>query len=78
MVFDKIVNIVGDQLGIKDIENLTNETSLEEDLGIDETDRSEINMIVGDVFDMEISNEIGINFKTIGDIVKYIDTNAKK
>lgn len=71
-MFDKIVEIIKDQLGVEDKE-ITPETSLMKDLEADSLDAVEIIMALEDEFELEIPDEDAENFKSIGDIVKYIE-----
>ncbi|MBS5786472.1 acyl carrier protein [Clostridioides mangenotii] len=71
-MFDKVVEIIKDQLGVEDKE-ITPETSLMKDLEADSLDAVEIIMALEDEFELEIPDEDAENFKSIGDIVKYIE-----
>jgi acyl carrier protein len=75
MVFDKVKEIVADQLGVDDIDSITPATSLMKDLEADSLDAVEIIMALEDEFSVEISDEEAENFKNIGDICKYIEEN---
>ena len=72
MTFDKVKMIVADQLG-KDINEITETTSLQDDLGADSLDAVEIIMALEDEFGIEISDEKAQTFNNIGEISKYID-----
>ncbi|MCR1953522.1 acyl carrier protein [Clostridioides mangenotii] len=71
-MFDKVVEIIKDQLGVEDKE-ITPETSLMKDLEADSLDAVEIIMALEDEFELEIPDEDAENFKSIGDIIKYIE-----
>ncbi|MFZ5968078.1 MAG: acyl carrier protein [Bacillota bacterium] len=73
MVFEKIKEIIIDQLGLDDDVEITKETSLMNDLEADSLDAVEIIMAIEDEFDVEIPDEDAENFKNIGDIVKYVE-----
>ncbi|GAA0230760.1 acyl carrier protein [Metaclostridioides mangenotii] len=72
-MFDKVVEIIIDQLGVED-KVITAETSLMKDLEADSLDAVEIIMALEDEFELEIPDEDAENFKSIGDIVKYIES----
>lgn len=72
-MFEKIIDIIVEQLGLDDSDSLTMETSLKEDLDADSLDAVEVIMALEEVFDIEIPDEDAENFKTIGDIVEYIE-----
>lgn len=72
MTFDKVRDIILDTLNC-DADKITMEASLSEDLEADSLDAVELNMALEDEFEIEISDEKIAEFKTVGDIVKYID-----
>lgn len=74
-MFEKIKEIIQDQLGIENLDNITIDSSLSDDLDADSLDAVEIIMAIEDEFDVEIPDEEAENFQTIGDIIKYIDAN---
>ena len=74
-MFEKIKSIIADQLGIDDLDTITMETSLVEDLEADSLDAVEVIMALEDEFGIEIPDEDAENFNTIGDLYKYIETN---
>ena len=74
-MFEKIKSIIADQLGIDDLETITMETSLVEDLEADSLDAVEVIMALEDEFGIEIPDEDAENFNTIGDLYKYIEAN---
>ena len=74
-MFEKIKEIIAEQLGIDDADTITLETSLIEDLEADSLDAVEVIMALEDEFGIEIPDEEAENFKTIGDISKFIEEN---
>lgn len=74
-MFEKVKEIIADQLGVDDIDAITPTTSLVNDLEADSLDAVEIMMALEDEFDIEIPDEQAENFKNIGDICKYIEEN---
>ncbi|WP_053955817.1 acyl carrier protein [Inediibacterium massiliense] len=75
MVFNKIKEIIIDQLGLDDDVEIGLETSLMGDLEADSLDAVEIIMAIEDEFDVEIPDEDAEGFKNIGDIVSYVEEN---
>ncbi len=55
---------------------ITLEATLAEDLGADSLDAVELNMALEDATGVAIPDEQIANFKTVGDIVKYLEENA--
>ncbi|MBS5787659.1 MAG: acyl carrier protein [Clostridioides difficile] len=74
-MFERIKEIIADQLGLDDIDEITMTTSLVDDLEADSLDAVEIVMALEDEYDIEIPDEEAENFKNIGDICKYIEEN---
>lgn len=75
MTFDKIKEIVKDQLGLDESTEITATTSLMNDLEADSLDAVEIIMAIEDEFGVEIPDEEAEKFKNIGDIATYVDAN---
>ena len=74
-MFEKIRSIISEQLSIDDVDTITLDTSLTEDLEADSLDAVEVIMALEDEFGIEIPDEEAEHFKTIGDICKFIDNN---
>ncbi len=74
MVFERIKEILADQLD-SDIDAMTMDSDIANDLGADSLDVVELLMSIEDEFDIEIPDEEIENIKTIGDLVKYIESN---
>lgn len=73
MVFEKVKEILCDQLDIEE-DKVTMEASISEDLGADSLDVVDLLMSLEDEFDVEIPDEEIENIKTVGDLVKYIES----
>ena len=73
-MFEKIREIIADQLG-KDVEEITRETSVKEDLEADSLDLFQIINDIEDEFDVKIENIEDI--KTVGDVVKIVEEASK-
>ncbi|MFZ2469480.1 MAG: acyl carrier protein [Parvibaculum sedimenti] len=53
-------------------EEMKASTALAEDLGVDSLDIIEISMAIEEEFDISVSDEIVEEFKTVGDVTKYV------
>ena len=73
-IFDKLKELVVDQLGVDDDE-VTTEATIQEDLGADSLDLVDLVMAVEEEFDVKIADEDLEGIKTVGDIVDYIADN---
>ena len=69
MVFEKMIKILAEQLDA-DIESITLETDIAEDLGADSLDVVEMLMSIEDEFDIEIPDEKIEDLKTVGQVVE--------
>ena len=75
MVFDKIKDIIVEQLDVEE-DAVTMEASITDDLGADSLDVVDLVMSIEESFDVEIPDEEVENIKTVGDIVKYIENKV--
>lgn len=71
MEFEKIRKIISEQLHQPE-ENITEETSFQDDLGADSLDIFQIIMALEEEFELEISNEDAEGISTVGDVVEYV------
>lgn len=76
MVFDKVKNIIADQLDVEN-EEITFESVITDDLGADSLDVVDLVMRLEDEFGVEIPDEAMADIKTVGDIVTYIEKETK-
>ena len=72
MVLDQIKDIVKDTMDI-DESKITLDAKLKEDLELDSLDSVELIMSAEEEFGIEIPDEDVMNFKTVNDIVNYIE-----
>lgn len=73
MIFEKIRDILVDQLDVE-ADAVTLESSITDDLGADSLDVVDMVMSFEEEFDVEIPDEEIEKMKTVGDIVKYIES----
>lgn len=72
-MFEKVKEIVIDQLGLDADVVVERQTSMMKDLEADSLDAVEIIMAFEDEFDIEIPDEDAEKFDNIGDIADYIE-----
>ena len=72
MVLDQIKAILKDTMDI-DESKITLDAKLKEDLELDSLDSVELIMSAEEEFGIEIPDEDVMNFKTVNDIVNYIE-----
>lgn len=76
-IFEKVRNIIGNTLEIDDVEGITMETSIMNDLDADSLDAVEVMMALEDEFEVQIPDEDAETFQNIGDIVIYIQNKIE-
>ena len=72
MTFDKIKDIIIEQLAVEESE-VNMDTNLMKDLSADSLDAVEIIMAIEDVYEFEIPDEDAEKFQTVSDLVKYVE-----
>ena len=74
-IFERVKEVIAEQLGVEDIENLTMETTFVDDLSADSLDIVELIMALEEEFDLEIPEAEAEKVITIGNVVEYIEKN---
>jgi len=73
-IFEKVKEVIIDQLGIEDEEKVTMETTFIDDLGADSLDVVELIIALEEEFGMEIPETEAEKIVTVGDVVEYINS----
>lgn len=73
-VFNDVKEIIVDQLGV-DGDKVTMDSKFRDDLEADSLDIVELIMAFEDKFGGEISDEDAQNIETVGDVVRYLESN---
>ncbi len=71
-MFEKVREIIVDTLSC-DLDQVTMEADLSEDLGADSLDAVELNIALEEQLGLSIADEDRPNLKTVGDIVRYLE-----
>lgn len=74
-IFERVKEVIGEQLGIDDIDTITMETTFIEDLGADSLDIVELIMALEEEFDLEIPESEAEKISSVGEAVEYIKNN---
>ncbi len=77
MIFDKVKEIIAEQLGLDGVEDMTEATSLMKDLEADSLDAVEIMMALEDEFGVTVPDEDAEKFQNIGEIAEYIKSKVE-
>ncbi|MEE1353985.1 MAG: acyl carrier protein [Acutalibacteraceae bacterium] len=73
MVFEKVRDILADQLDLEE-DSITMDSSFIEDLGADSLDLVDLVMSLEDEFGLEVPDDAIETMKTVGDVVRYIES----
>ena len=73
-IFEKVKEVIIDQLGVEDEESITMETTFIDDLGADSLDVVELIIALEEEFGMEIPETEAEKIVTVGDVVEYINS----
>ncbi len=75
MVFEKLQQIIVDELGVE-ANQVTLEADINDDLGADSLDAVELVMAIEDEFEIKVSDEVAQDFKTVKQIVEFIESQV--
>ena len=76
MIFETVRDIIATQLGI-DTNKIKPESDIINDLGLDSLDIVELVMTLEEKWNIVADDEDIKTLKTVADVVKYIENNAK-
>jgi acyl carrier protein len=77
MIFEKVKDIIADQLGI-DADEISMESSFMDDLGADSLDIVELIMALESEFDLEIPDEDAEKISTVANVVDYVKAHTEE
>ena len=75
-IFERVKEVIGEQLGIDDLDSITLDTTFIDDLGADSLDIVELVMALEEEFDMEIPEAEAEKIQSVNDVVEYITKNS--
>jgi acyl carrier protein len=75
-ISERVKGIIAKHLGI-DRDKVTEDANFIDDLGADSLDAVELAMSFEDEFHCEIPEEEADNMFAVGDVIKFLETNAK-
>ena len=74
MIFEKLAALIAEQFNI-DVDSITMETSFFDDLNADSVDIVDLSMVLEEEFDIdEMDEEEASSIKTVGDLVRFLQT----
>ncbi|MBR4719532.1 MAG: acyl carrier protein [Lachnospiraceae bacterium] len=71
MIFDKLVKIMAEQLGVQQ-QDISMETVLRDDLAVDSLDLYNLGMVLEDEFNIELPQDEMNDIETVEDVVKML------
>ena len=74
MTFEKVRDMIAEQLQV-DASTITENSRLVEDLRADSANVMVMILELESEFGIEVEDEVILNLKTVGDVVKYIDAH---
>ena len=75
MVFERIREIICDQLDLEE-DKVTMDSDIMEDFEADSLDVVDLVMSIEDESGLEVPDDQIENFRTVGDVVRYIEENS--
>ena len=72
-VADKVKKIIAENLGIEDMDKITEDAKFIDDLGADSLDTVELVMAFEEAFDVEIPDEKAETILTVGDAISHLE-----
>lgn len=75
MVFERIREIICDQLDLEE-DKVTMDSDIMEDFEADSLDVVDLVMSIEDEFGLKVPDDQIENFRTVGDVVRYIEENS--
>lgn len=74
---EEVIDIIAEQLGV-DKDDVSSEKSFIEDLNADSLDLTELMMTIEERFKREIPQQKAEELKTVGDLIRYIETEMQE
>ena len=75
-MFDKVKELLVEELQV-DADKIVESAELANDLGVNSLDLADMILLCEERFGVEISDDDIHRFITVGDVVKYLEENAK-
>lgn len=72
MLLDKVKEVIAETMGISE-DSIDLDSDLIDDLGADSIDAVELSIALEEAFDLDVTDEAITQFKTVADIVHYIE-----
>ncbi|MEA3424125.1 MAG: acyl carrier protein [Bacillota bacterium] len=75
-MFELVQKIIAEQMGVKDLDSITYDTHLVDDLNADSIDAAEIIIAVEGEFDIEIPDDIAEKIRKVSEIMEFLENES--
>ena len=75
-MYERLINLIKENLPNKDISNATKESHLVKDLGMDSIGMMMLSMAIEDEFGLMFDTPV--KFETVQDVISYLEENATR
>lgn len=75
-MYERLINLIKENLPNKDISNATKESHLVKDLGMDSIGMMMLSMAIEDEFGLMFDTPV--KFETVQDVISYLEKNATR
>ena len=76
-MFEIVQKIIAGQMGVKNLESITYDTDLVDDLNADSIDAAEIIIAVEGEFDIEIPDDIAEKIRKVSEIMEFLENELE-
>jgi|LGOV01.1.fsa_nt_gb acyl carrier protein len=76
-MFEIVQKIIAEQMGVKDLDSITYDTHLVDDLNADSIDAAEIIIAVEGEFDIEIPDDIAEKIRKVSEIMEFLENELE-
>jgi acyl carrier protein len=73
-MFEIVQKIIAEQMGVRELETITLDTHLVDDLNADSIDAAEIIIAVEGEFDIEIPDDIAESIRKVSEIMDFLES----
>jgi acyl carrier protein len=77
VLFEKVKQVLAQQLKIKDIDKITMESNIVADFNADSIDIIEMLMELEDTYNISVPSEKALEMKTVKDVVEFLQSAIK-
>ncbi|MBN2260106.1 MAG: acyl carrier protein [Clostridiales bacterium] len=76
-MFELIQQIIAEQMGVKNLDDITYDTDLVDDLNADSIDAAEIIIAIEGEFDIEIPDDFAEKIRKVSEIMDFLESTLE-